>query len=52
MSDFIIDENNTDVLRAKVLVLEVIHFVQYFRRNQVQIKLEFALAISEILCFI
>ncbi|KEH40701.1 nuclear ribonuclease Z [Medicago truncatula] len=44
MSDFIIDENNTDVLRAKVLVLEVIHFVQYLRRNQVQIKLEFALA--------
>jgi hypothetical protein len=30
MSDFIIDENNADVLRAKILVSEVIYFVQYF----------------------
>jgi hypothetical protein len=30
MSDFIIDANNADVLRAKVLVLEVIYFVQCF----------------------
>ncbi|KOM58571.1 hypothetical protein LR48_Vigan11g160500 [Vigna angularis] len=30
MSDFIIDENNTDVLRAKILVLEVNYFILYF----------------------
>jgi len=30
MSDFIIDENNTDVLQAKILVLEVNYFILYF----------------------
>lgn len=42
MSDFIIDENNTDVLRARVLVLEVNYFVQYFWSYDLLIFMSFA----------
>jgi len=51
MSDFIIDENNTDVLRAKILVLEVNYFILYFCGYKLFISnIEALLVISFLKC--